>query len=291
MTSQPASVHKCEPAKIPKTTTEKAKCEPAKIPKTTTEKATTADTTVSTATEHEELIQSIRKLIRELYRSATANNNVDAALDTLNQDLIKDKKKRESLVTARGCFILVQLLKNCLEKAIEIIPVWYRVTKISDYPELTTLYKTLNAMSNLTIRHPESRVGITANGGVETLVKIMKTFPKCHRLQEQACRALRNLTRCSIGKTKAIESGGIEVVLAAVRNHLDSATLCRKACRALSSIVSDSKENTWLLISLGGRAAVDKVSTKWPDDDNVQIQVRGLNGSIASEMKALADYD
>jgi hypothetical protein len=129
---------------------------------------------------------------------------------------------------------------------------------------------------------------MTAIGGVEAVVKILKTFPKCKTLQERACDALRNLAYCSIGKAKAIESGGMEVLLAAVTTHLGCAIICQKACWALFNMAFDSKENTWLLISLGGGAAVAKVSTQWPDDGSVQTKVRGLANLIASEMKALA---
>jgi hypothetical protein len=95
-------------------------------------------------TEHEESIQSVGTMIQDLFHSDNAKAN--AALDALNRDLIKDSTKCESLVTAGGCFVLVQLLKNCLEKAMAInrIPEWCRVNKISAYPELATLHKTVN---------------------------------------------------------------------------------------------------------------------------------------------------
>jgi hypothetical protein len=93
----------------------------------------------------------------------------------------------------------------------------------------------------------------------------------------------------SIGKTKAIEAGGIEVLLAAVTTHLNSANVCEHACWALHDIASNIKENVWQLISLGGGAAVAKVRTKWPDNNDVQIQVRKLADLIGAEMTALAN--
>jgi hypothetical protein len=258
MSSKPASV---------------LKSEPAKMPRVTTEKATIADTTASAAiTEHEELIQSIGTIIQDLFHSSNAK--AKTALDALNQDLMNDDTKCESLVTAGGCFVLVQLLKNCLDKLTANGRIEYvRVTEISSYPEVVTLGKTLNVICNLTREHVQSRVGITALGGVEALVKIMQTLPKCQALQEGACYALHNLTCCSIGKAKAIKSGGIEVLLDAVTTHLDSVCLCQQAFWALLSIASDSKENTRLLIILGGGAAVAKVSIKWRDDGNVQTKL------------------
>jgi hypothetical protein len=93
-----------------------------------------------------------------------------------------------------------------------------------------------------------SRVGITAIGGVEAVVKVMRTFPKCHDLQKCATIALCNLVHNnSIGKNKAVESGGLEVLLAAVNNdldnnNLDSAFFCQKACWALKIIVFGTRK-------------------------------------------------
>jgi hypothetical protein len=77
-------------------------------------------------------------------------------------------------------------------------------------------------------------------------------------------------------------------VLAAVNTQLGSAILCENGCWALFNIVKGSKENTGLLITLGGGAAVAKVRTKWPDNNDVQTQVRKLAILIASEMKSWA---
>ena len=98
---------------------------------------------------------------------------------------------------------------------------------------------------------------MVAIGGVEAVVKAMKTFLECERLQKSACRALNNLA-CgnATGQKQAIESGGIEVLLVAIHNHLGSADVREHACSALLNIVSGRKENTGLVIALGGGAAV-----------------------------------
>jgi hypothetical protein len=128
----------------------------------------------------------------------------------------------------------------------------------------------------LTYNRVETRVCIS-DIGVKAVVKVMKTFPKCQPLQERACCALRNLTcNNTTGKNKVVETGGIEVLLAAITNHLNSAGVCENACLAMYNIVHGSKENTELLITLGGGAAVAKVITKWPDIKDVQAQVKKL---------------
>jgi hypothetical protein len=256
-------------------------------PVATAKAITTAN---AASTEHEESIQSIGKLIQDLFHSDNAK--VNTTLDALDLDFIKDKKNCESLVTAGGCFVLTHLMKNCLDKAMDEIPACNQVTKLTDFTELMTLHKTLNVITSLTFWHAESRIGIAAIGGVETVVKVMKTFPKCQTLQECACGALLNLTFNNVtGKKKANESGGIEAFLAAVHNHLCSARLCEVACWALSNIIEESKETTGLLISLGGGAAVAKVRTKWADNKHVQTRMRKLADLIGAEMKAWADEE
>ncbi len=88
------------------------------------------------------------------------------------------------------------------------------------------------------------------------------------------------------GRAKATESGGMEVLLAAVSNHLGYALICQHACGALHHLVKGSKANTGLLISLGGATAVAKVRTKWPDNNYVQTEVRKLANLFVAEMRA-----
>jgi hypothetical protein len=168
-----------------------------------TENATTANTT-SAATDDGESIQSIGKMIQDLFCSDNAK--VNAALDALYLDLGEDKRKRESLVTAGGSFALVHLMQNCFDKAIAGVPACDQVAELNELTELTTLHKTFTVVFSLTLYHEESRFGIAAIGGEKAFVKVMKTFPKCQELQERLCLALLNLTWCSIGKANRMES-------------------------------------------------------------------------------------
>lgn len=102
----------------------------------------------------------------------------------------------------------------------------------------------------------------------------------CLTLQVRVFGALGNVI-CNNGadKAKTIESGGIDVLLAAT-THLGFSNFCERACCTLYNIVRGSKENTGLLISLGGAKAVANVRTKWPDDDKVQTKVKRLTKLI-----------
>jgi hypothetical protein len=200
-----------------------------------------SENTASTATvapaKHES-IKSVGKMIQDLFHSDNAK--VDAALDALNLDLDEDEKKCESLVAAGVCFALVHLMQNSLDKAIDGISACDQVAELNELTELTTLDKTLDVVINLTFNNHESRVGITAVGGVEAVVMVMKTLPKCPAAQEAACTALGNLACCNIGKAKAIESGGVEVVLAAINNHLHNWTYQSSLCHGFDVCLSVS---------------------------------------------------
>jgi hypothetical protein len=160
----------------------------------------------------------VRKLIKDLFRSN--NTEVNTALDALRVDLYKDKDKCDIFTFLGGCDALVQLVKNCLERAAHIIPACDQVTNLIELAELTTLDKTFRAITNLTYHNEASSSGIIVIGGAEVVVDVMKTFPKCQVLQESACDVLNNLACCSIGKNKTVEMGGIEVAMAALSNHL-----------------------------------------------------------------------
>jgi hypothetical protein len=234
--------------------------------------------------EEEEYLEGVGKLIRDLAHSDNAK--VNTALAALLLELKTGEEKRNTVIAWGGCAALVHLLKDRLRKVIKKIPACGQVTELHELPDLETIKITLRVIIQLTYHSEMRRSGMVAVGGVEAVVKAMKTFPKCQTLQAWACGALRNLACYSIGKKKALESGGIEVLLATVTNHLDSAKICEHACWALYNIVKDSKENTELLISLGGGAAVAKVRTKSPDKTGVQTPVRHLASLIVAEMKA-----
>jgi hypothetical protein len=253
----------------------------------TTESASSALGAEEDEDEEEESLEGVGKMIQDLAHSDNAK--VNAALAALSLDVRKGKENCDTVTAWGGCAALVHLLRDRLKKATKKVPACDQVSELKELAELTTLHKTLQAIIYLTYGSEMGKVGIATIGGTEAAVKVMKTFPKCRALQERACTVLRNLSCCSIGITKAIESGGIELLLAAVNNHLGSAIVCQDACGALVNFVRCSKENTRLLIALCGTAAVAKVRTKWPDDNDVQVHVRALVNRIVAVMKTWAN--
>jgi hypothetical protein len=231
--------------------------------------------------EHEESMERIGALIQDLFDSDYSK--VRAALDALNVNLDTDKEKCDNVVTAGGCFALVQLIKNRLQQANHTVN-----KRLRQENHTVTLRKIVDVIVGLTDQRHESKVAFSSIGAVEAVLEVMRMFPNCKALQSSACKALRNLADCSIGKKKAVKSNAMNVLLAAINNNLKSADVCEAAIWAMHNMFSGSKENTALLISLGGATAVAKVKTEWPDNGNVQTHVRFLSELMGDEMKTWA---
>jgi hypothetical protein len=70
-------------------------------------------------------------------------------------------------------------MKNYLDKSIARIPSCDQVTELDELTELTTLHKTLNIIFSLMYNHFLGWTYIHMIGGIESVVKKIKTFPKC----------------------------------------------------------------------------------------------------------------
>jgi hypothetical protein len=108
---------------------------------------------------------------------------------------------------------------------------------------------------------------------------------KCLGLQKNACLALHLLTSCDLGKKKALEGEQtLEVLLAAVKNHLSSFFLCQSAVLALHNVITNDNKSTKLLLRSGGVAAASKVRELLPNEDTVQHAVQKLMIPLLNEM-------
>jgi hypothetical protein len=165
---------------------------------------------------------------------------------------------------------------------IDRFPACDQVTALNELPELTTLHKTLSVITNLTFNHYDSKVGIAAIGGMEAVVKVMRTFPKCQIIQERSLIVVLNLACCRIGEMQVVETGGMEVILAAVSNHSSSAFICEHASLILINLIAGSNENIELFVCLGGATAVAKVKNKWPGNYRIRNGMCHLSKCIAA---------
>jgi hypothetical protein len=229
----------------------------------------------------EESLQNIGKLVQDLFLYGQPARVIRAALDALRVQLNGGPRKCEDFVTVGGCAALVQLLRaaSSLKPAQPLSTEFFH-----ELPEWNTLYKALRLVTLLMGTHLESSVAMTAIGGVETIVNVMKTFRNCKAVTALACFAIRKLALCKIGKNAAVEAGAMQVLLLAIHDHLACKQTCEYALYALVNIVRDSKENTKLLISLGGAAAVVKVKSKWQDGTDVYPPLRQLAQLLAEEL-------
>jgi hypothetical protein len=132
------------------------------------------------------------------------------------------------------------------------------------------LSKAFIIISNMTHRYPRSMSDFNSIGGVEVLVKVMKTFPKHHPwVQLRACNALCNLTACPVGRKRADEAGAIEVLLTTIKSYPGNKYIFLYGCRTLTNMCASSFERNKQLIELGGIAT-------WPDDAEARAVAKGL---------------
>jgi hypothetical protein len=226
-------------------------------------------------------MESIIKLFPDLFHSDSAKAR--AALDTLFWDLYEEKL--DEVQAAGGYLVLVKVVKDCLRNATENM-LACDGRGVTNF-EFTELNAAIYAIVLLTNGHHKSRVEISMVDGVETIVKVMDSFPKCLALQENACAALRNLTYCSIGKKKASEAGQtIDILLAAMKKHLVSFNLCEYAVLALRNFVTDDNISTKFLLRGGGVAAAIKVREKWINKGSVQRAVQMLMVPLLEELNS-----
>ena len=261
--------------------------EPTMYDADSTERAPTA------ASEDEEKVLVVGNLIRSLLHSD--KNKREASLEALQLNLDKDQDKKENIQTVGGCHVLVQLMQNCLDKAVseKTKEECDQLTELSELDELETLEGVLDIIANLTYQHGGSRIGITAIGGVEVVVNVMTTFPACHGLQLQAAGVMKNLACCGSGEKEAVKTGAIEVLLAAVKNHGNSPGLVKEAFDTLHSMIVNSKYNTKVFNRCGGSATVAKVAEVREYWLNAEIKtcVLALTAVMVEDMKTWMQGD
>jgi hypothetical protein len=114
----------------------------------------------------------------------------------------------------------------------------------------TCLHKILHILIGSTHCLDESKFELVAIGGMETVVEIIKTFPKCQALQQTAYALLLKFACCRIGK-KSRQNVRNRVLLAAYKQSLG-------LCLHMRPCMLDY-ENTELFICLDGATARERM--------------------------------
>jgi hypothetical protein len=222
--------------------------------------------------------------IGKLIQALTCSNGavVDAALDVMYRYSKHGfgSPTWAKIAAVGGCFGLVQIAKKSLEMAIEIIPLRNQVNDSHLRVITGRLNRACIIISNMTYAYPKSRYGINSIGGVEVLVKVMKTFPKHPWLQLRACNALCNLTACPVGRRRAEKAGAIKVLLTTIKSYPDNKFIFLYGCRAIINMCETSFERTKQLIDLGG-------ITTWPDDFEARHVAKCLLQVVATGVQRL----
>eukprot|EP00698_Gefionella_okellyi_P022759 TRINITY_DN758_c0_g1_i6.p1 TRINITY_DN758_c0_g1~~TRINITY_DN758_c0_g1_i6.p1 ORF type:complete len:737 (-),score=123.81 TRINITY_DN758_c0_g1_i6:1379-3589(-) len=92
---------------------------------------------------------------------------------------------------------------------------------------------------------------VQACHGIELLVECMKTFHDDAAIQEAACGALRNLALGDVTRQAyVVREGGVQVLLAAIREHDSHSDVLQQACATLGNLnMIASREARELLLS------------------------------------------
>ena len=85
-------------------------------------------------------------------------------------------------------------------------------------------------------------IKITEQGGIEVILKAMRTHTSDAGVQGQGCGALTNLARNDDNQIKIAQQDGIYVILEAMRNHTSDAVVQAEGCNALRVLANKIAE-------------------------------------------------
>ena len=93
---------------------------------------------------------------------------------------------------------------------------------------------------------------IACAGGCKIILEAMRAHKTVADVQEQGCRALKNLAATDEAKKSISHEGGIQVILDAMRHHTQQQHVTEHACQALINLVADNYDNKRVLADQGG---------------------------------------
>ena len=105
---------------------------------------------------------------------------------------------------------------------------------------------------------------------LEAVIQCMQSYPGHVGVQVEGCFALMCLALEGAHKVRAVEAGGINVILAAMAQHRDSTEVQEQGCWALGSVAANNPANQRTIAEKGGIEAVFHAMTQHSHHEGVQ---------------------
>jgi hypothetical protein len=120
--------------------------------------------------------------------------------------------------------------------------------------------------------HAHFAEGFLQAGAPEAIVTAMKQFETSAIMQQCGCGALRNLAgyEGSNGAEKVVDSGGIEVILAAMIDHGKESNVVKNACGCLNNVARAHPNGIDAILDLGGIDTILRIVDAYPQDEQIQ---------------------
>lgn len=184
---------------------------------------------------------------------------------------------------------------KCAKRAVEVDGIKAVMATMGALEALDVQLEGCRALSAIVLADDAAREHVANAGGIATIAKAMKAYPKEAAVQLHGCRALGTLCVDGAYKNKAMAAGAIGAIVVAVREHA-AAEAALHGCNALSRLCGDVRGDVsdeesfaetavhWKIINEGGFAAVVGALKAQPGTALVQQHGCGaINGLCVGE--------
>ena len=144
----------------------------------------------------------------------------------------------------------ILLSKNFIAMVVEAI------NTFPDCEEIHTL--ACGFFSNIGSHSSQASLEISASGGIQSILAIMKRNADSHSIQRVACGALDSLTREDSNKTKTMvmKLGAVEILVQCARTHSSDVRVLENVVKVLTNLSSLQRDSD-IIYDLGMTAVVE----------------------------------
>ena len=184
---------------------------------------------------------------------------------------------------------------KCAKRAVEVDGIKACMATMAALESLEVQLEGCRALSAIVVADDAAKEVVATAGGIATIAKAMKAYPKEAAVQLHGCRALGTLCLDGAYKNKAMAAGAIGAIVVAVREHA-AAEAALHGCNALSRLCGDVRGDVsdeesfsetavhWKVINEGGFAAIVAALKAQPATALVQQHGCGaINGLCVGE--------